>query len=327
METVLGAGILFLLVIIAAGVLLKQSHYDKTQFLPPATHHASEHPSAIAAATSTFGEVAGFSPMGAPEYFGPDNLSDKIDGKAELYLERGFVSLSCQRYVDPKSQSRWFETFVFDMGEPRNAFAVYTNQRRADARDSDAAPLAYSTPNALFFSHGKYYVEMLAAETDKAIAQSMAAAAGSFISSHAGKDVQLSAAALLPTEGLHKSSIQLMLRDAFGFEKFDDFISADYNVRGTTTTAFLSVRKGANEATALVHAYHKQLTAELGGDNVETSQTIIPNLRMANMLGDFEIVFSRGNVVAGVHAAKVREAGEGLAQLLDRTIQERAQAK
>jgi len=51
-----------------------------------------------AAAAALFPEVPGFSPLAPVQSFGPDNLSDKIDGKAELYLSAGFARMSCRSF-------------------------------------------------------------------------------------------------------------------------------------------------------------------------------------------------------------------------------------
>ncbi|MBF0228991.1 MAG: hypothetical protein HQK63_05280 [Desulfamplus sp.] len=47
-----------------------------------------------------------FEPMSVPEFFDNATLSDKINGKAELYLPAGFKSLKCQRFkIDPNLDS------------------------------------------------------------------------------------------------------------------------------------------------------------------------------------------------------------------------------
>ena len=58
----------------------------------------------------------GLKPLTAPETFKADTLSDKIDGKAELYLSAGFNRLFSQRFRDEKASDLWIEAFVYDMG-------------------------------------------------------------------------------------------------------------------------------------------------------------------------------------------------------------------
>ena len=69
-------------------------------------------------------------PLSPPETFDAEKLSEKIDGKAGLYLSAGFKSLTCRRYKKPDNPDLWLEIFFYDMGNIINSFAVYSMQRR-----------------------------------------------------------------------------------------------------------------------------------------------------------------------------------------------------
>ena len=99
--------------------------------------------------------------MSSVETFDRDNLYQKIDGKAELYLDAGVTGMKCQRFVDRDNAAAWMEVFVYDMGELKNAFTVFSKQRRTGVEE--LGELAYATPNSLYFDQGKYYVEIVAA--------------------------------------------------------------------------------------------------------------------------------------------------------------------
>jgi hypothetical protein len=105
-----------------------------------------------------------FSVFSPPETFDHMTLSDKIDGKAELYLPAGFKSLFAQRLKPQDSPDVWYEVFIYDMGTMLNAFSVYSAQRRDNARPEPFAEFAYSAENALFWVHGPYYIEIIASE-------------------------------------------------------------------------------------------------------------------------------------------------------------------
>ena len=250
--------------------------------------------------------------MGAPEAFDKDTLSEKIDGKAELYLGAGFVSMTCQRFALAADPKVWLEMFVYDMGAPLNAFAVFSQQRRPGSAESDVAQFAYGGGGSLFFVHGRHYLEIVASQASPAMEKAAAQTAREFVAKNPDAKGDMSAFALLPVEGLVRQSVSLVLNDAFGFDQFDNVITASYLMSGTTTTAFLSVRKSPEEAAALATAYHQFLTVTAGADT-RVSTATIATLRGANALGDAELVFSEGAVVAGVHAAKTREAAEALA--------------
>ena len=106
----------------------------------------------------------GLEPMGPPERFDAETLSEKIDGKAELYLSSGFVSLVCQRFFSAGDNRLWLEVFLYDMGDGRNAFSVFSSQRRADGWDADLTRFAYRTENALFMAHGREYIEIVGSD-------------------------------------------------------------------------------------------------------------------------------------------------------------------
>ncbi len=152
-ETFLGIGILFLLFIIASVIYWKQSHYNKEKFnltIPPTGIVEKETPSSVQVSTTPTANIipVGFQTMGDKEIFDEKTLSDKIDGKADLYLDCGFKKLECQKYVSAKDSKIWYEVYTYDMGNSRNAFAVYSNQRRPGSKDISIAQFGYKTENA-----------------------------------------------------------------------------------------------------------------------------------------------------------------------------------
>ena len=351
-ETVVGIAVLGILAVIVAWVGYQQSRYDPKLFQNqvgqasrpapvesilvegetvfasmPALSEGGSAPGATAKAGTAMDLAVlvppDLKPMGPPEQFGHDTLSDKIDGKAELYFECGFVSMVCQRFVHAEMSNLWFELFVYDMGNPLNAFSIYSIQRRPGVRDSDVAQFAYTTDNALFFVQGKHYVEIVAAEPDDMLRQGIEAAGRRFVEKNKADATELSGMAYLPADGLIKSTVKLLLKDAYGYDGLTDVVSAGYNVDGTTTTAFVSARKDAAEASVLAEGYYKMITNDMGGEVVEPTSGTVAGMKLARILGDYEAVFVSGNILAGVHTAKRRELAEKLAARLDAAIREK----
>jgi len=275
LETLVSSAILFLLVVIGSAILLKQSRYDAQLFTVTAsqtgTTVSSEGEKAggtgvSAPASRITGEFGlpsyapeGFQPAGTQEVFGPDALSNKIDGKAELYLECGFVNLTTQRFASRKNSRDWFEVSVFDMGNPRNAFAMYGVQRRADTTDASFADFAYSTGNALFFLHGKYYVEVISSREDRGLFEAMTVLSKRFVKSAPGGAVEMKEITVLPREGLNRGTIKFFLTNAFSYDKFDHLLAAQYSTGAATTTVFVTVRDSAAEAATLADGYYNFL--------------------------------------------------------------------
>jgi hypothetical protein len=315
-QTLLSLMILGILVVISVGVYLAQFNTnpavqqmapvlkgnDKNQVAPP----ASSEKSLISA-------PPGQSPLSPAETFDAATLSDKINGKAELYLSAGFVRLHSQRFKDESDGDVWMEVFVYDMQTPQNAFSVFSAQRRDDAQTLDVAPYAYQTPNALFFVHGPFYVEVVASDISLAFAET-------FIANHPIQTQTIGEKELFPEEGLIQTSISLVSADAFGYERFDQIFTATYKLRDSEFMAYYSRRKTPREAQELASSYRDFLIA-FGGKTAK-SDLAIKTAKMIYILDTYEIVFSHGPYLAGVREAADQQPAQELAMQLFNRIKE-----
>jgi hypothetical protein len=256
----------------------------------------------------------------APETFGPDTLSDKIDGKAELYLSAGFKRLQCQRFSDAATAETWMEIFIFDMASQKNAFAVYSSQQREDAAPSPAlGRYAYRTANALYWVHGPYYIELIASEASEAILNRMQALAEAFNRDTPVATETITETALFPKAGLDPQSITLIPTDAFGFEKFDRVFVAEYHLDGSTLSAFVSARGSPEAAKDLAAAYRAFLLA-FGGKALEDDG--VRDVVTVEIMDEYDVIFTRDVFIAGVHAAADKNRAMALARSLDSRIEE-----
>lgn len=311
---------------IAIGIFIRQSHYDPTLFVPrvlEAQAPGDGMPESLP--SSDFSrfvpeEMSVLSPLKA---FGPDTLSEKINGKAELYLSAGFLSLQCQRFaslIDPPS---WMEVFVYDMGTLHQAFAVYSSQKREEAMPLDLTPFSYKTINALFWVHGRYYVEIIASVPSEAIMGSMLSFGQTFVSQTSVAEHQIEELALFPKNHLEEDSITLFISNAFGFSGLKNCFTARYQVEGEELIAFLSKKELPAEAKRVLAAYQGFLL-ENGGTAVPLS-TDLTSGSLVQILDTFELIFHHGQYVAGVHEAETQEAAEELAWMLKRHLAEAVQ--
>ncbi len=256
----------------------------------------------------------GLVPLTLPESFDDQNLSDKINGKAELYLSAGFVSLSSQRFKDKNDANLWIEAFVYDMGNGENAFSVFSAQRRDGAATLELTPYAYRTPNALFFVHGSYYIEVIASEaTDRAFGP-MKLLAESFIGATAAQAPVIQEKDLFPNQGLVTDSMALISADAFGFERLNQVYTAEYEFENGQMMAFLSRRQDGRAAQELASAYQEFL-ATFGGQ-YRDADLPIKGARLVEILETYEVIFSCGPYVAGVREADNKQLAIQLAQRL-----------
>jgi len=208
------------------------------------------------------------------------------------------------------------------MGEHKHAYSVYSAQRRSEAESSDLAPFAYKTPNALYWVHGKYYVEAIASVPSSALLDSMASFGKHFISAISAETEEIGELALFPREDLAEGSITLLSTDVFGFQGFENVYTGRYNVGGEELTAFLSLKESPQEAQKLAEAYHVFLLENGGADVPLTLEAQIPGAVLVKIMDTFELIFHHGPYVAGIHEADSQAVVEKLAVRLEAKLNE-----
>ena len=325
-ETWVGYVILLVLVVISGVILLKQSQYNPSIFKP--TTLQPERPALTPPPASSPSDLMQYAPksltaLTPPETFGPEKLSDKINGKAELYLSAGFVRLVSQRFAIEDEPTAWMEAFIYDMGSPQGSFAVYSLQKRPDAAELETGDFAYKTENALYFVHGSYYVELVASVAQERMAELILTFGDNFTGKATAGSAGFNEFILFPSKYLNKASISLLPSDAFGFQQLDSIFTAQYEMEDTELTAFLSQRQSPAEALRLVESYTSFLR-EFGGTELKSTLNI-PGVKLVEIMDTFELIFSRGNILAGVHGAENRKAAEELALMLNQSLAEKGQ--
>jgi len=325
-ESIISISILFLLVIIAALIFLQQSRFDEKYF-NASVMQTGQAGARTGAASQKKGSLEinvtapeGFSPMSDQENFDSITLSDKIDGKAEGYLAAGFIQLACKRFAKGSNQDQWFEFYLYDMGLPRNAFSVYSSQKREGVTSQDFTKFAYSTDNAVFFACGKFYIEIISAVADKALIKNLIVLSKGFIEKQSAENVDLPEMNYLPTENLDLGSISLLSKNGFGYDKFDNIITAAYQIQGKKITAFISIRDSKENAEALAKGYDATLSEFVGKERLKPATGQIPGVIIANVFDEYEIFFTKGNIIAGIHSAPDKKLGEGIAVNLYKKI-------
>lgn len=323
LETFLSLAILSGLMAVGIGIFMTQYHHNPALLIldrvstQPEKSPGSLKPSADESLLPT---LQGIDPLSPPELFDSESLSDKIDGKAELYLSSGFRLLQTQRFKSKSEPNLWLEVFIYDMGTGQNAFSVYSAQRREDSRSPELTQYSYMTDNALFLVHGVYYLEIIASEASETILQPMKLLAQAFIGNTAAETTAISEKDLFPKLDLVKDSIALIASDAFGFERLDQVFTAAYKIGDAEAMAFLSNRKTTKEARELAAAYQEFLIA-FGGRNVETDLPI-EGAVMVEILETYEVIFSCGPYFAGVRELEDKQLARELAIRLFEKLKE-----
>ena len=314
MERWVGFGVLMALAAIALGIYTVQNRFN-----PAVT--AREVLSESATPTESFSltdlapaEVQPFSP---PEHFDPATLSDKINGKAELYFSAGFQTLQAQRFALTSDPTLWFEVFVYDMGTARNAFSVFSMQRRGDVETGGLTPFAYATPNGWFLAHGRYYLEVVGAEASDPLMAAAEAMTAAFVDRVGADAANVTEMALFPEDGRVSGSRSLVTSDAFGIDGFDQVFTAQYQHNGAAITAYVARRESAASAQATAETV-RDFYLEYGGVSLNGPEGVA----VIDILDTIQVVLHQERFVIGVHEAPDRETALALAERIRSRLQE-----
>ncbi|MFO8083233.1 MAG: DUF6599 family protein [Desulfobacterales bacterium] len=260
-----------------------------------------------------------FSIFSPPETFNQMTLSDKINGKAELYLPAGFENLYAQRLAPRNFSDVWYEVFIYDMGNRLNAFSVYSAQRREDAEPETFAEFAYHAGNALFWVHGPYYVEIIASEVSDKTREHLLSLAEAFNSQNPISAESIDEIELFPKKNLVQYSIRFIPANAFGFEGLDRIFAATYRFDNDQLTAFISKRKSSEEALQKAEEFI-QFLITYGGIDISRSIDGL-DVKMVDFFGTFEAALTAGPYLAGVHEAANPEDAIRLVQAIYEKLQ------
>lgn len=307
LESVVSISFLAILIIITITILITQSDYDMSRF-------------GVGTAVSAPGtekiSLTSLAPLGfeklSEETYLADNLYEKINGKAPLYIESGFVKLSTARFISKDDESLWMELFIFDMANIKNAFSVYSVQRRPGVEFLPDMQFGYRTTDSLYFVHGKYYIEFIASSKSDELFIAMVEVAHNIQTNlPVDKVTEIPELTLFPQANLVAGSPKLYLASAFAFEGFTDIFTAQYKFGDQTITAFLSRRSDSRNAQLVAKSYYNFLL-ENGG---ELKPAINKSLegKVVDFYDTTEIVSAAGPFVFGIHEAESQQSAEKIA--------------
>jgi len=317
-ESVVSIFLTAVLIVIAAGVFIRQSRFEPGRFGMNSTGTSIYKPDTNdQQQKSIFDSITtdGFEKFSTTQTYLSDNLYEKINGKAPSYTEAGFISLSTQRFINTENENLWMEVFLFDMGETKNAFSVYSIQKRPAAKPLKSVQFGYKTSNSLYFVHGKYYVELVGSSASAQMLTAMQQIAGELRTRLTiTGDTEIEQLTFFPQTGMIPSSQKLYLSTVFGFDGFSDTFTTRYNIDNCTMTGFFSRRENRQQAREMVDKYAQFLLTNGGYEKKLVSKKLKgTGTKIIDFYGTFEIVTSVGTFVTGVHEAQQQQAAEKLA--------------
>jgi hypothetical protein len=295
------------------------------------------------------------------ETFNAENLYEKIDGRAESFLQYGVKGMAYTFYHPTGDPSSELQLYVYELADSLKALGKYGSEKPEEVQTVAIGTEGYSAAGSTLFYSGKYYTQIVSTQDDpkfSAIALELArrvaarqqaggapTPSGGTPSSSpavAGTGTQPTATAeapkpadavtkpapaevtpatyfaLLPAKN-RQGDAKYVAQDVFGYSFLSDVFMADYKEGNVGWQGFLRPYRDAKEAKAMLDQYIagvkkdgaevKTLTAE-GADEIVVS----------NSIGLVDVVFRKGNTLAGANGATSAAPAETFTRALAKSL-------
>lgn len=236
----------------------------------------------------------------------PDTLYEKIDGRADAYLQFHVVGLTFGTYHHQSETERMIDVYWYDMGKPENALGIYRTEASPEGTPVSFGRDGYQIGGAVFFWKGPSYVQVLPSTTD--LDDAMASLEIAMCLAERIKDTgeESWALAVLPQSRRAPDSFKYIAKDAFGLDFLKDVYTADYDLDGELITLFIHRADDAASARALFDKYVRFFDdyGRVVWKEPDGSRPIVAG----DVAGMIDVVFVKGRYLGGVASASNAEA-------------------
>lgn len=192
----------------------------------------------------------------AAKSYAPQTLFEYIDGAADIYLAYDFKELAVGQYKKGnKNQSLTLE--IYDMGDEKNAFGIYSSERFIDNRFISIGNQGYLEEGNLNFIVGKYYAKLLCFDCGEESAEILKLFSQKVAERIKDKGHLPQLLGFFPKEGLVQNSEKFILRDFLGYSFLHDGYTASYQLKELDFDCFLAEGKNEEDTQKMLAEYLK----------------------------------------------------------------------
>jgi hypothetical protein len=300
------------------------------------------------------------------ETFNADNLYEKIDGRAESFIQYGVKGMAYTFYHPTGDPSNDIQLYIFEMADSLKALGKFGSEKPEEFQTVAVGDAGYTSAGSLLFHAGRYYTQIVSAKDDPKFAafalslarrvantqkggggpaQPGAASAGSEpgattakvntsppagensspapapAATKPGESKEISPAtffAFLPAAG-RDGDPKYVAQDVFGYSFFSDVFMADYKEKDVSWQGFLRPYRDAEEAKAVLEKYKSNVKKD-GAEIKELKADGADEMLLSSNIGLVDVIFRKGNCLAGANGATSAGPAEAFARSLAKTL-------
>jgi len=268
------------------------------------------------------------------ESFNADNLYEKIDGRAESFLQYGVKGMAYTFYHPTGDPSNELQLYVFEMADALKALGKYGSEKPDGAKTIPVGDEGYTAAGSTLFHAGKYYTQIVSTQDDpkfaafalelaKRVAARQKPGGSPAPAKPTAEITPATYFAFLPAAGKQGDN-KYVAQDVFGYSFLADVFMADYKEGDVTWQGFLRPYRDDKEAKQGLEKYVASVQQDGAGRTlpVEGADEMI----VSSSIGLFDVVFRKGNTLAGANGATSLEPAEAFARSLAKTLPTEVQA-
>jgi hypothetical protein len=263
------------------------------------------------------------------ETFNAENLFEKIDGRAESFVDYKVKGMAYTYYHPNGDPSNEVQVYIFELSDTLKALGKYGTEKPDDVKPLKVGADGYTSAGSTFFYSGPYYTQIVTTKDDAAFAEFALTIAHKIAAAQkpGGSGAAPAVAEGVPTtpnstttpkptvaggtpEGLFallpnvagKTSPTYVPADVFGYSFLSEVFMAEYSEGSATWKGFVRPYGDPAEAKAVFEKYlasAKQDGAEIKEEKVDGADRFV----VATNIGLTDIIFLKGNTLAGAAGA------------------------
>jgi hypothetical protein len=260
------------------------------------------------------------------ETFNADNLFEKIDGRAESFIQYNVKGMAYTYYHPEGDEGSEAQLYIFEMADPLKAFGKFGSEKPDGAAAIPVGTEGYISAGSTFFFLGKYYTQIVTTKDDaklaafsldiaKKVAASIKAAGGGKNADAAAGKAQASLEdlfSLLPAVS-NRSTPKYVTQDVFGYSFLTDVFLADYKEGEIQWQGFLRPYESPEAAKAVFEKYQTEVKRD-GAQIKKVSAPGADEMIVATNIGLIDAIFLKGNVLGGVNGSTDAAKAESFAK-------------
>lgn len=274
------------------------------------------------------------------ETFNADNLFEKIDGRAESFVDYKVKGMAYAYYHPAGDDTNEVQLYIFELGDGLKALGKYGTEKPDEAKPLKVGTEGYTSAGSLLFYQGPYYTQIVSTKDDKtfgdfavALANRIAAsqkpggATGASVTPAAGDAKPATADIPATPEGLFgllpavsgKTSPTYVPADVFGYSFLSEVFMAEYSDKGATWKGFIRPYADAAEAKVVFEKYlasARQDGAEIKEEKTEGADRMV----VTSNIGLTDAIFLKGNSIGGAAGSTAPDAATAYARAFAKSL-------